>query len=139
MGIAEISGDNLMCYECDANDLWCNDPTQVENRAKKVKCEADMQLCIESYAFVMGAEATSRKCSDSIGTVHCWDVEVDDKITRGCICNETLCNIKDYRTEKTSTTASSFTNSKTESICQTMIIFIAFLLNYIMLIDHRHL
>ena len=39
-----------MCYECDANDLWCNDPTEVENRAKKVKCEADMQLCIESYA-----------------------------------------------------------------------------------------
>ena len=80
----------------------------------------------------MGAEATSRKCSDSIGTVHCWDVEVDDKITRGCICNETLCNIKDYRTEKTSTTASSFANSKTESICQTMIIVITFLLNYLM-------
>ena len=44
----------------------------------------------------MGAEATSRKCSNSIGTVHCWDGEVDDAITRGCTCNETLCNIKDY-------------------------------------------
>ena len=80
----------------------------------------------------MGTEATSRKCSNSIGTVHCWDGEVDDAITRGCTCNETLCNIKDYRNEKTSTTASSFANSKTESICQIMMIAISFLLNYLM-------
>ena len=39
-----------MCYECDAKDQWCNDPKEVENRAKKVKCEEDKQLCIESYA-----------------------------------------------------------------------------------------
>ena len=79
----------------------------------------------------MGAEATNRRCSDSRGTVHCWDGEVDDAITRGCTCNETLCNIKDYRMEKTSTTASSFANSKTENICQTMIIARSFLFNYL--------
>ena len=48
--ILEISAVDLMCYECDANDQWCNDPTEVENRANKVKCKEDMQLCIESYA-----------------------------------------------------------------------------------------
>ena len=46
----------------------------------------------------MGAEATSRSCTSTIAEVHCWD-EINDAgvISKGCICNTTLCNGNDYR------------------------------------------
>ena len=61
----------------------------------------------------MGAEATSRSCTSTIAEVHCWD-EINDAgvISKGCICNTTLCNINDYRQGSPTTPTSAAFNNK---------------------------
>merc|ERR1719367_2439387 len=110
---AGISAEDRTCYVCGGVDEeWCNDPEEVKRQGKQEVCQPEEQNCIESFATVMGAEATSRKCTSTISEVHCWDNNDDGVISKGCICNTTLCNIKDYRQGSHTTPTSAAFNTK---------------------------
>merc|ERR1719367_1753313 len=113
IAVLGTSAEDRTCYVCGGKDEeWCNDPEEVKSRGKQEKCKPEEQNCIESFAIVMGAEATSRSCTSTISEVHCWDNNDDGVISKGCVCNTTLCNGNDYRQGSPTTPTSAAFNTK---------------------------